>query len=211
MNVVAIADMHGRLPDNVPVCDVLVLAGDICPDFGYGIPDHDIARAQQEDWLRGDYFAWEQQVPAVHIIATPGNHDRVSAFPAACRSKMFIDEGATIDGKTFWLTPWVDFCGPWNYMLGDEQRRQRFMDIPADLDLLVSHGPMYGVLDLAYGDVNAGCKELRAAVDTKRPRQMVCGHIHEARRYGKTFQLGSTTVHQVSMWGMNWTPTVLTV
>ncbi|MEZ4309947.1 MAG: hypothetical protein R3F14_18060 [Polyangiaceae bacterium] len=45
--------------------------------------------------------------------------------------------------------------------------------------MLLTHGPPHGVLDLTSGHENAGCEDLRAALDRVRPRLHVFGHIHE--------------------------------
>ena len=50
-------------------------------------------------------------------------------------------------------------------------------------DVLISHEPPQGVLDLTYGGVRAGSDSLRRAVETSdtKPRLWLCGHIHEGR------------------------------
>ncbi|MCJ1407989.1 hypothetical protein MMC19_002061 [Ptychographa xylographoides] len=54
------------------------------------------------------------------------------------------------------------------------------------IDILLTHGPPYGILDeTSHGD-NAGCENLLAAVGRCRPRVHCFGHIHEgygAERY----------------------------
>ena len=49
MRVVALSDQHGFLPD-VPPCDLLIVAGDVCPDrFGPFMAVHD--PYQQQAWF----------------------------------------------------------------------------------------------------------------------------------------------------------------
>lgn len=212
LKFVAVADLHGELPD-IPECDVLLIAGDICPDFSRlrtgGDPN--IMGIMQRQWLRDEYADWEEHVPATHILATPGNHDWIAAFPVSCRSLMFIDEGTTINGVSFWFTPWIVPVADWNYELPRDQRKDRFAEIPQHLDVLVSHSPAYDVGDVTYSNIKAGCPELRAAIYDKKPKHHVFGHIHEGQRYGKTYQLGATTVHHASQWGDGWSPTMFEV
>lgn len=206
MRIVALADLHGRLPD-VPECDVLLLPGDICPDFPFYLTynDGDLARTQQMNWLSTEYYEWEQRVPAKHILATPGNHDWIVQMPEHCKTRLFIDRGDYItveNGVTcvnetlsFWFTPWIIPVGSWNYMASREFRKRAFADIPARVDVLVSHTPPHRVGDRTWGNDNAGCPELRSAIQTKRPRHVFFGHIHEGFRDGKLYRLGNTELH----------------
>lgn len=54
------------------------------------------------------------------------------------------------------------------------------------VDILVTHGPPYGILDR-----NAGCKELRNYVMAAQPRFHFFGHIHEEA--GKTHRVGGSS------------------
>ncbi|KAL2757796.1 hypothetical protein ACRALDRAFT_2072745, partial [Sodiomyces alcalophilus JCM 7366] len=52
-------------------------------------------------------------------------------------------------------------------------------DIPAGIDVVVSHGPPRNVLDNTIHAGNAGCDDLFAAVCASRPKIHCFGHIHE--------------------------------
>ncbi len=227
MKLCVVSDLHGRLPE-IPDCDVLAIVGDICPDFGW---DSDITKIRQTEWLGDEYFAWEHQVPAEHIIATPGNHDWVSTFPDNCRSHMYIDQGVEFYAGSkmrgswpeplgtaklqptikFWLTPWVAPCGDWNWLADRDRRRYYFDNVPHKVDVLLMHGPAYDVGDLTYSNEPAGCREMRDIIQKRQPRYAFFGHIHEGQRYGKEYRLGGTKLFHVSMWGAGWKPTVLDI
>lgn len=49
-----------------------------------------------------------------------------------------------------------------------------------DTDVLITHGPPYGILDLNFEDLKVGCEELMRAVIRVQPRLHIFGHIHEA-------------------------------
>jgi Icc-related predicted phosphoesterase len=56
--------------------------------------------------------------------------------------------------------------------------------IPADVDVLITHGPPYGILDKTLFQMHVGCEELRNAVQERiQPKIHAFGHIHEA--YGQ--------------------------
>lgn len=59
---------------------------------------------------------------------------------------------------------------------------ERHGRIPSDTEILVTHGPREGVLDMTVGEVGAGCGELRERVERlRRVRLHVFGHVHESR------------------------------
>jgi 3',5'-cyclic AMP phosphodiesterase CpdA len=68
--VVAIADLHGNLPGDLPEGDVLVIAGDVCP-----IEDHSVEF--QDRWLKETFAAWLDSLPHAEVIWIAGNHDFV--------------------------------------------------------------------------------------------------------------------------------------
>ncbi len=169
--------------------------------------DPDLSRADQTYWASTEYAAWERTVPADRILVTPGNHDWVCRFPEECRSEMYIDELVTIDGKTFYFTPWVsNQGGQWNYELDRGRRRDRFADIPYKVDLLVMHAPAFGCGDMTKDNEPVGCHELRSAIYKKQPKRAVFGHIHEGQRHGKEYRLAGTKLYHCSMWGNGWKP-----
>ena len=70
MRLVLTSDFHGFLPKRVPECDLLLIAGDVCPVW-----NHD--RKFQAFWLRNDFTDWLKEQPATDIIGIGGNHDFV--------------------------------------------------------------------------------------------------------------------------------------
>jgi Icc-related predicted phosphoesterase len=51
--------------------------------------------------------------------------------------------------------------------------------IPAVTDVLITHGPPFGVLDQSHpSTAHLGCEELAKAVERIRPRLNIFGHIH---------------------------------
>ena len=61
----------------------------------------------------------------------------------------------------------------------------RFADlyarIPEDTDILISHGPPYGILDKIMSGRHVGCDRLLLRTRQIQPRLHVWGHIHEDR------------------------------
>ena len=73
VTVCATADLHGWLPPISP-CDLLLIAGDICPP------------TDQRHWLDTNFRTWLVDSPARHVVATWGNNDVVPECGAAARS-----------------------------------------------------------------------------------------------------------------------------
>lgn len=48
-----------------------------------------------------------------------------------------------------------------------------------EVDIMLTHGPPYGILDTTWQDEEVGCEHLRRAVQRCRPRLHCFGHIHE--------------------------------
>jgi Icc-related predicted phosphoesterase len=58
-------------------------------------------------------------------------------------------------------------------------RAHVYAQIPSETDVLITHGPPYGILDRIPGRTgNSGCRELLKAVERIKPRIHVFGHIH---------------------------------
>lgn len=209
MRIVAVSDLHGQLPDLsiYGSFDCLVIAGDICPDYGW---DPDLAALRQSDWLADVFFAWESKVPAEYILATPGNHDWWSKLPSRLRTRLFIDEGWELKGKTFWFSPWSPPFGDWNYMIDRERRKLQFGLIPHGLDVLVCHTPAHKILDGTYAGDHPGCPELRSIVRERKPKHFCFGHIHEGfRKTGSRDEVFEQTIcHNCAIYGGGKVPPV---
>ena len=82
-----------------------------------------------------------------------------------------------------WGSPWsAAFCSMAFNVPRGPASTQLYAGIPDDTDVLVSHGPPYGILDrIARDSRHVGCDRLRARTAQIRPRLHVWGHIHEDR------------------------------
>ena len=203
MRIVALSDQHGHLP-RIPECDVLVVAGDVCPDrFGPFLAVHH--PEQQKAWFDRTARPWLTAAPAAHKILTWGNHDwcgqacsfrgdsLANARDGAVR--IVVDElthvrcgGALL---SVWATPWSNRFLNWAFMKPPAQLETVYAAIPHGVDILVSHQPPYGCGDLGLGSI-----KLRAAIRRVKPKLVICGHIHDG--FGR-FECDGTTVYNVSV------------
>lgn len=205
MRVVAVADLHGRLPE-LPAADLILIAGDIAPDLGFH-QDLQVRVQRQTDWLESAFCPWVAGLHAGRVLAVPGNHDWFGVLPAGCKAELYIDNLVEHEGRRLYFTPWIPYAyGMWNYELQDTGRRLAFGQIPMDIDVLVSHGPAYGILDGAANGDHAGCLHLRANLFRTQPKYFIFGHIHEGLMDGRFERAGDTACLHASMWGRDWRP-----
>eukprot|EP01088_Endostelium_zonatum_P006429 TRINITY_DN18558_c0_g1_i1.p1 TRINITY_DN18558_c0_g1~~TRINITY_DN18558_c0_g1_i1.p1 ORF type:complete len:376 (-),score=89.34 TRINITY_DN18558_c0_g1_i1:71-1198(-) len=66
-------------------------------------------------------------------------------------------------------------------------------DIPLDTDILVTHGPPYGQLDMMALGVKCGSRALASAIRKVKPRFAIFGHIHEG--YGVNRDVNTTYIN----------------
>jgi Icc-related predicted phosphoesterase len=186
MRFVCIADLHGFLPA-VPPCDVLLIAGDVCPT-GDERPE------TQRRWLRSTFAEWLAEVPAGAVVGVAGNHDFVGeSDPSALRDldwHYLSDESVEINGLSIHGSPWTSRFQAWAFMLSEEELAERWDRIPAGTDVLCVHSPPLGYGDWISGHA-IGSPSLLAAIDSRSPKLCVFGHVHQG--YGR-WQRGASTL-----------------
>lgn len=176
--ILATSDLHGYLPE-IPECDILIVAGDVCPDSS--VPD-------QRYWLREHFRRWLQRVPARYIVGIAGNHDFV--FQKAETHSLNLpwiylqDAAVEIEGLKFYGLPWVPNLIRWAFYATKEELAQRYNKVPKDTDIVISHGPPWGYGDFSeMGHMHVGARQANNMLERVKPKAYVCGHIHEAAGY----------------------------
>jgi len=194
MRLVATSDCHGHLTAAaLPAGDVLILGGDILANRS-GDPDTDAAF--QLNAMR-DLDAYCGTLDFKHVVMIAGNHDwvfeRYTDAHRVLKNIIYLeDSGTEIGGLRFWGSPHQPWFYDWAFNLprnGGELAHYWSL-IPDDIDVLVTHGPPYGILDLPFGKGEpAGCELLLKRVKEVQPRVHIFGHIHGS--YGQK-QIGRT-------------------
>lgn len=172
--VVAISDLHGLLPDDLPGGDLLVVAGDVCPV-------HDHAVAFQRQWLEGCFYPWMEALPHAEVVWIAGNHDFICQLPEwepGGRGHYLRDEGVELCGLSVYGTPWVPHLPRWAFYANEGELARRTEAIPA-VDVLVSHGPPHGIGDRVHRGEAVGNVPLRERMRQSSWPLCVFGHIHE--------------------------------
>ena len=201
MRVAAISDLHGFLPD-VPSCDVLLIAGDVCP-----VEDH--ALDYQRRWLEGPFDGWLRGLDAGAIVGIAGNHDFIAeSDPDLMRSlpwTYLCDETVDAGGLRIHGSPWTPTFMDWAFMQDEADLAAVWALVPPDVDVLVTHGPPFGHGDLAVHGLRVGSHTLAARLpELERLRLHVFGHIHEG--WGSRDTDGDTTIANVSYVDFDYRP-----
>ncbi|RJQ27066.1 hypothetical protein C4577_01970 [Candidatus Parcubacteria bacterium] len=206
MKILAISDLHGNLP-KLPACDLLLIAGDICPG-----PYHPeiVAAVKHADWLHNDFRRWLNNCECKQAVGIGGNHDVLFEGKMLIKSLQLPwvylqDEGYEFEGLNVWGCPWsvppVVNGGKWTFEWtfacdNEDDARIKFNSIPHDTDILITHCPPYSVCDLTRnGKRHVGSMSLLSTVERLNLKLHVFGHIHEG--FGQ-MKIKNTTFANVS-------------
>jgi Icc-related predicted phosphoesterase len=152
-----------------------------------------------------DFNDWLGELPH-RCIVVPGNHETFLEADPSKRSLLsnaivLVNEGTEIEGLRIWGSPVTPLYGSAFGLSSPEDRRRLYARIPQDTDVLVTHGPPYGILDVGPDSgLHSGCRELLEAVMRVRPNLHVFGHVHGA--YG-IFQTEHTTFVNAALLGIH--------
>ena len=186
MKVTLISDTHGKhrnCENHLPGGDLLIHAGDFM-NAGYN-PMEAI-----------EFFQWFDKIHNYdHKILIAGNHDRwmqdrsdeaLGILTGYKTIDYLQDEKLDLWDKedqqlVIYGSPWQPEFFNWAFNLprNGEEMKARWDAIPADTDILVTHGPPFGYQDIPGGQsIRVGCEMLRHRVDEIKPKIHVFGHIH---------------------------------
>jgi Predicted phosphoesterases, related to the Icc protein len=175
MKIVAISDTHGQHRKlKLPKGDIIIHAGDISKR---GHP------VEIEDFLD-----WFSNLKFQHKVFIAGNHDFFleQAHPNIINGMIpknvvyLNDSGVEIDGLKVWGSPITPYFHNWAFNRERGAEIKKHWDlIPDDTDILITHGPPFGILDETVYSKRTGCEELLLRVYQIQPEYHIFGHIHE--------------------------------
>jgi Icc-related predicted phosphoesterase len=173
MKLVCISDTHGWELKDIPDGDVLIHAGDMT---NRGLP-HEFMK----------FFKWTVKLPHKHKICIPGNHDflfeknHLYGRELLSNWRVLINESTTIEGVKLYGMPQQPRFYDWAFNVDrNSLRMQTYVDaIPDDTEVLITHGPPAGILDLTCQHNRMGCEQLRDRVKKlSKLKVNVFGHNH---------------------------------
>ena len=199
MKIIALSDTHNRHWDiKVPSGDWLIHCGDFS------------SHGRLADTM--DFLRWFNSHPHRRKIFCAGNHDWLleqdpnffriikMEFP---NLTYLQDESCEFDGLKVHGSPQTPTFYNWAFNRDRGEAIKRHWDmIPEGTDVLLTHGPVYGIADEAYkvgknSLEHTGCKDLLDATLRIAPKLHLFGHIHYSG--GQTFIGPKTTYANVSV------------
>ena len=189
IRIVCISDTHGQHTKlRVPDGDILIHAGDF---MAFGDTPKEIV----------DFNQWLDKQPHRYKVVIAGNHDLMfERHPRAARELLsnaiyLENSGTELDGLKIWGSPVQPEFNNWAFNVARGAAIRRFWKmIPEDTDVLMTHGPPFGVLDKSHpSTAHLGCEQLAKIVEQINPRLHVFGHIHGS--YGQSTANGTRFVN----------------
>lgn len=176
MKITCVSDLHGSFP-KTKGGDLLIVAGDCTSN------DSDVAWQNFHSWIS------DQDYKRMIIVA--GNHDGqleeyselLTSQLADPRINFLCDSGTEFMEHKIWGSPWTALFHGVNpnckaFMIHPRKLYDKWFQIPTDTNILITHTPPYGILDLNYFNTRCGSMTLKAVVDEIKPKLHVFGHIH---------------------------------
>lgn len=179
IRVVCISDTHGKHESlEIPDGDILIHAGDISHRTGDPFGE----RRDLEE-----FNTWLGTLPHPHKIVIGGNHDALlarskSVGPKFLTNAIYLqDDAVEVMGLKIFGSPMTPRCGNGAFHFkGLSTPERTWKNIPEDVDILITHGPPKGVLDVDHKGSSLGDDVLMARIQAIKPKLHVFGHIHES-------------------------------
>jgi Icc-related predicted phosphoesterase len=180
MKIVTISDTHGKhheLTKDLTEADIIIHAGD-CTNVG-------------KDYELLNFLDWFGGLPYKHKIFIAGNHDFYFEDNNDIAQKYkdkgviyLMDQMVEVEGLKIYGSPWQPRFYDWAFNVNrGEEIAKKWAGIPEGLDILVTHGPAFGILDDTVNGMRVGCEELYKKIFEVKPKYHICGHIHYGRGY----------------------------
>lgn len=190
MIIVHISDTHGKHSAlTLPKGDVLIHSGDFSH---YEIEEETI-----------DFLDWFRKQPFKHRILIAGNHDSTFCERRGNGAYFYNLEGIhylnnqklEINGIKFYGSPCTPDVHGMPFTYYKEEAYNTWKNLPNDIEILITHGPIAGILDSGFG-----CEQLKEKIEELTQLKLhLFGHIHQAKGLLEidkvTYSNAAQTVH----------------
>jgi len=177
LRIVCVSDTHCQLDKiKMPDGDILLHSGDFTMNGNL----HEVSK---EIGIFGKF-------PHTYKICCVGNHDFFfERYPKEAK-QLCVDNGVIylesesiiIEGIKFYGSSYSKWFYDWAFNLKKDgsNTKEHWAKIPLDTNVLITHGPAYGILDRVLRGENVGCPEIRQKIEFDLPELLLFqfGHIH---------------------------------
>lgn len=181
MKILAISDTHG-LHEGIKIekdIDCIIHAGD---STNY----YDLVKNEVEF---NNFIDWYAKLDVRYKVLIAGNHDAWS-IKKYNRDKVkdlgiiYLEhEYCEIDNIMFFGSPYTPTFGTWHHMKDRSKLDKYWQMMETNIDVLITHGPPSGILDLSRDRNNVlehcGDSALLKHVYRIKPHYHIFGHIHD--------------------------------
>lgn len=206
MRVVCVADTHERHAQvALPAGDLLIHAGDFTmvvekrriQDFATWITESAKNFRYGAVLIAGNH---DLTMDVGHRGYMAGYEDMITSLPNVY---YLNDSGLTLpNGMTVWGSPITPWFGNWAWNREEEDIVDHWALIPENTNILITHGPPFGILDQPGGNGgHVGCDHLRDKIlgRMSKLKLHVFGHIHGgagAVKCGNTTFVNASVVNE---------------
>ena len=128
--------------------------------------------------------AWFGQQKFDLILCTGGNHDlaledRLKSDSSPFKNATYLqDQSFVYRGITFYGSPWTPDLRSHAFYQDDAELQKSWSAIPPDTDVLITHTPPAGILDVSSRGLELGCDHLAGELQRISPQLHCFGHVH---------------------------------
>lgn len=200
MRIVTMSDSHGRHEnihvlksgenlDNMETLYHITGSVYLPADADMIIHGGDISMRGHEHEVES-FLKWYSSLPYKYKVMIAGNHDFLFDTQRTLAKDLLVkypdiiyieNDVVEIEGIKIWGSPIQPWFHNWafNKYRGDDIKK--YWDIiPNDIDILVTHGPPFGVLDMTMSGDQVGCEDLMTKIkEIPTLKLHIFGHIHE--------------------------------
>lgn len=184
------SDLHNKYPgiESLPGGDIFIISGDMTSIGSYKETDkfckwfNDLSGYTYKIFIAGNHDLGFENSPKLI-------RDLVSTYSDIIYLQ---DQSLTLEknGKTIkiWGSPYTPYFNNWAFNIprGSDIMVDKWNEIPEDTDILITHGPPYGILDIPgfpHMAQNLGCEILLNRILEIKPKIHIFGHIHGGYGY----------------------------
>lgn len=212
MNLLHISDTHSYMNEMKGDFDLIIHSGDFLPNKKISLGEIRNEKEEikfQEEWIKRkmvDLVIWIKEKP---FLFCAGNHDFIDPTPLMRRGGInaidITNKLYNYNGIKFYGFPYVPYYGYWNNELFNDQMSNELDKVASlcnegAIDILVTHCPIYGILD--YDPKQQKHFGNQALADFfnykihKYPKALLTGHVHSAN---STFTLNNMFISNAAL------------